>query len=67
MYIQIKYKTLLCNMYLELGENLTQGYFALQNVLVTLVNFGKKYQNLVEIIAVFEFEDQILLIRDEKT
>ena len=49
-------------MYLELGENLTQGYFALQNVLVTLGQLRKKVSKFG-----FEFKDQMLLIRDEKT
>ena len=35
-------------MYLEIGENLTQGYFGLQNVLVTL---GKLRKNVSKFTA----------------
>ena len=38
----IKCKLLLSNMYPELGENLTYGYFALGKALVTLGHFWKK-------------------------
>ena len=42
MYIQIKYQTFLCNMFLELGENVALRYFAWQNVLVT---YGQLQKN----------------------
>ena len=43
-------------MYPEVSENLTQGYFASQKVLVALGQLRKKYQNLVEIIAVLNLK-----------
>ena len=42
IYIYIKYKNLLSNKYSELGENLTQGYFAVRKVVVTLAQLWKK-------------------------
>ena len=56
MYIAVKYKTLLYNMFLELGENVASRYFAIQKVLVNLVIFAKKYRNLVEIHVVLNLK-----------
>ena len=42
MDVLIKCKFLLSNMDPELGENLTYGYFALRNVLVTIGQLWKK-------------------------
>ena len=54
-------------MYPELGENLTQGYFLLQNVLVTLGQLWKKVSKFPCNQQCLESKDQMLLITDEKT
>ena len=54
-------------MYPELGENLTKGYFTLQNVLVTLGQLRKKVSKFACNQRCLESKDQILLITDEKT
>ena len=56
MYILIKYKSLLYNMFLELGENMASRYFAIQKVLVTLGHLPSKYQNLVEMNVVLNLK-----------
>ena len=53
-------------MYPELGENLTQGYFTSQNVLVTLGQLWKKVSNFILNYCRLEFKEQMLLITDEK-
>ena len=54
-------------MYPELGENLTQGYFLLQNVFVTLGQLWKKVSKLACNQRGLESKDQMLLIIAEKT
>ena len=56
MYILIKYKSLLYNMFLELGENMASRYFAIQKVLVKLGHLPSKYQNLVEMNVVLNLK-----------
>ena len=50
----------------QLGENLTKGYFTLQNDLVTLGQLRKKLSRFTSKYCFLEFKDQILLMTDEK-
>ena len=61
----VLYKTLLCNMYPELGETL--GYFLLKKVLVTLGQLRKKVSKFACNQRCLESKNQMLVITDEKT
>ena len=54
-------------MFPKLGENLTQGYFALQKVLVTLSQLRKKISKFSGSYCCLEFKDQMLVMTREKT
>ena len=54
-------------MYPELGENLTDGLFLLQKVLVTLGQLRQKIREFACNQRCLESKDPMLLITDEKT
>ena len=54
-------------MFPKLGENLTQGYFALQKVVVTLSQLQKKVSKFSGSYCCLQFKDQMLVMTCEKT
>ena len=64
MYILIKYKSLLYNIFLELGENMASRYFAIKKVLVTLGHLPPKISKFSGNECCLEFKGRTVMIID---
>ena len=66
MYILIKYKSLLHNMFLELGENMASRYLAIQKIQVKLGDLRQKILKFSGNECCLEFKGWTVLITDEQ-